>query len=173
MYVSRRLCGLGGKICGIGEIRERRNRCLFRRFRSHGAKIQILWRTCKGWAIKFRLCGLAVYVFSPNSRYLTNFQGVRWILQFEGGEWLANCSYEYAKRQRKWVVLWQNDCFKRMMLATLVQYGMFRHFLTSFLPIFNFNNLFLQSLMNIFAIIIIIAGHFGRKMVKKITLFLI
>jgi hypothetical protein len=48
MYVSRRLCGLGGKICGIGEIRERRNRCLFRRFRSHGAKIQILWRTCKG-----------------------------------------------------------------------------------------------------------------------------
>jgi hypothetical protein len=102
---------------------------------------------------------------------LTNFQGVRWILQFEGGEWLANCSYEQAKRQRKRVVLWQNDYFKRMLLATLVQYGMFRHFLTSFLSFFNFNNLFLQSLMNIFAIIIIIAGHFGRKMVKKIALF--
>lgn len=62
--------------------------------------------------------------------------------------------------------------FIRMLLATLVQYGMFRHFLTSILSFFNFNNLFLQSLMNIFAIIIIIiGGHFGRKMVKKIALF--
>ena len=43
--------------------------------------------------------------------------------------------------------------FIRMLLATLVQYGMFRRFLTSFLSFFNFNNLFLQSLMNIFAII--------------------
>lgn len=64
--------------------------------------------------------------------------------------------------------------FIRMLLSSLVQYGMFRHFLTSILSFFNFNNLFLQSLMNIFAIIIIIiGGHFGRKMVKKIALFLI
>lgn len=103
---------------------------------------------------------------------LDKFSGGQVDFAIWGREWLANCSYEYAKRQRKWVVLWQNDYFKRMLLATLALYGMFRHFLTSFLPIFNFNNLFLQSLMNIFAIIIIIAGHFGRKMVKKNCTFL-
>lgn len=108
---------------------------------------------------------------SPNSRYLTNFQGVRWILQFEGGNGLQ---IAFGNRQKDRDMRWLGSktiIFIRMLLSSLVQYGMFRHFLTSFLSFFNFNNLFLQSLMNIFAIIIIIAGHFGRKKVKKIALF--
>lgn len=110
-------------------------------------------------------------MFSPNSRYLTNFQGDRWIWQFEGGNGLQ---IAFGNRQKDRDIRWLGSktiIFIRMLLSSLVQYGMFRHFLTSFLSFFNFNNLFLQSLMNIFAIIIIIAGHFGRKKVKKIALF--